>query len=163
MSVCPVVQGSGSSSWLDLEIPLDSQVKTASEYPVWVVYLLVIQIHTGKKPLSLIYYLPPPSQHHKSTTAAGAALSINPAVQVHAQQYKVGPDTTATVYHDAFFRAQDIVVNALVRPHARVWGPLDEWRRMHMDTHTHIPHKGCLETDYNSVNIRLARPLNRPR
>lgn len=52
-------------------------------------------------------------QQAKSTTAAESARAINPALRVDAHQHKVGPETTKTVYTDAFFRAQHMVVNAL--------------------------------------------------
>ena len=48
-------------------------------------------------------------------TAAAAVATINADMHVDAHQHKVGPETTASVYHDAFFQAQHVVVNALVR------------------------------------------------
>ncbi|KAL6048271.1 Ubiquitin-like modifier-activating enzyme 6 [Balamuthia mandrillaris] len=56
----------------------------------------------------------------KSTTAGNAAIRMNPGLQVDAHLNKVGPDTEAT-YSDAFFKSQDIVVNALDNIAARLY------------------------------------------
>ncbi len=53
-------------------------------------------------------------QQPKSTTAAAAVVAMNPALRIDAHLHKVGPETTASVYHDAFFADLDVVVNALV-------------------------------------------------
>ncbi len=53
-------------------------------------------------------------QKSKSLTAANAVLNINKDLKIEAHQYKVGPETTASNYHDEFFRAQNVIVNALV-------------------------------------------------
>ncbi|GFR83919.1 ubiquitin-like modifier-activating enzyme 6, partial [Elysia marginata] len=58
-------------------------------------------------------------QKPKSTTAAGAALDINKDMHIEAQQHKVCPQTEETVYSDAFFENQHIIVNALDNVEAR--------------------------------------------
>ncbi|KAH9520216.1 Ubiquitin-like modifier-activating enzyme 6 [Bulinus truncatus] len=58
-------------------------------------------------------------QKPKSTTGAHAALEINKDMNIEAQQHKVGPQTEDTVYTDAFFESQDIIVNALDNLEAR--------------------------------------------
>ncbi|KAI8793388.1 ubiquitin-like modifier-activating enzyme 6 isoform X1 [Biomphalaria glabrata] len=58
-------------------------------------------------------------QKPKSTTAAHAALEINKDIKIEAQQHKVGPQTEDTIYTDAFFDSQDIIVNALDNVEAR--------------------------------------------
>ncbi|CAL1537293.1 unnamed protein product [Lymnaea stagnalis] len=58
-------------------------------------------------------------QKPKSTTAAQAALDINKDLKIEAQQHKVGPQTEESVYTDAFFEHQDIIVNALDNVEAR--------------------------------------------
>ncbi|KAK7475147.1 hypothetical protein BaRGS_00033639 [Batillaria attramentaria] len=58
-------------------------------------------------------------QKPKSTTAAHAAVEINPALHIEAQQHKVCPQTESTVYTDAFFESQDVMVNALDNLEAR--------------------------------------------
>ena len=60
-------------------------------------------------------------QKPKSTTAADSVKTINPSINIVAQQHKVGPETTATIYTDSFFQAQDIVVNALDNVTARMF------------------------------------------
>ena len=54
-------------------------------------------------------------------TAAAAVHEINPALNIDAHQHKVGPDTTTTVYTDAFFESLDVVVNALDNVAARLF------------------------------------------
>ncbi|GFO14677.1 ubiquitin-like modifier-activating enzyme 6 [Plakobranchus ocellatus] len=58
-------------------------------------------------------------QKPKSTTAAAAALEINKDMNIEAQQHKVCPQTEKTMYSDAFFENQHIVVNALDNVEAR--------------------------------------------
>ncbi|XP_076443646.1 ubiquitin-like modifier-activating enzyme 6 [Babylonia areolata] len=58
-------------------------------------------------------------QKPKSTTAAQAAIEINSALHIEAQQHKVCPQTESSHYTDAFFEAQDIMVNALDNLEAR--------------------------------------------
>ncbi|WAR00961.1 UBA6-like protein [Mya arenaria] len=55
----------------------------------------------------------------KSTTAAQTVKLINPALRIVAQQHKVCVETEKTVYTDAFFEDQDLVVNALDNVEAR--------------------------------------------
>ncbi|KAL8577432.1 hypothetical protein ACOMHN_048067 [Nucella lapillus] len=58
-------------------------------------------------------------QKPKSTTAAQAVLEINSALHIEAQQHKVCPQTETTNYPDAFYEAQDVMVNALDNLEAR--------------------------------------------
>ncbi|XP_059175412.1 ubiquitin-like modifier-activating enzyme 6 [Physella acuta] len=58
-------------------------------------------------------------QKPKSVTAKQAALEINKDLQIEAHQHRVGPHTEETVYTDAFFESQDIIVNALDNVEAR--------------------------------------------
>ena len=60
-------------------------------------------------------------QQPKSVTAAAAVQSINPHIRIDAHQYKVGPETTATVYTDNFFQSCNVIVNALVCTHIRMF------------------------------------------
>ncbi|ESO94579.1 hypothetical protein LOTGIDRAFT_232383 [Lottia gigantea] len=55
----------------------------------------------------------------KSTTAAKAVLEINPGLKIAAQQHKVCPQTEDSIYNDAFFESQDVIVNALDNVEAR--------------------------------------------
>ncbi|GAB1603006.1 ubiquitin-like modifier-activating enzyme 6 [Argonauta hians] len=61
--------------------------------------------------------------HHirnpKSTTAANSVLEINPALKIEAHQNKVCPQTENTIYTDAFFEKQNVVINALDNVEAR--------------------------------------------
>ncbi|ELU01065.1 hypothetical protein CAPTEDRAFT_224089 [Capitella teleta] len=61
--------------------------------------------------------------HHirqaKSTTAAASTTQINPGISIEAHQHKVGPQTEASVFTDAFFQQQHLVVNALDNLEAR--------------------------------------------
>ncbi|XP_022102923.1 ubiquitin-like modifier-activating enzyme 6 [Acanthaster planci] len=58
-------------------------------------------------------------QKPKSTTAAASTQDINPDVKIHAHQHKVCPETEMTVFNDEFFKAMDVVVNALDNVAAR--------------------------------------------
>lgn len=56
----------------------------------------------------------------KSTTASNAATAINPAFKPIALQNRVAPNTE-DVFHDEFWNALDIVVNALDNVNARLY------------------------------------------
>lgn len=58
-------------------------------------------------------------QKPKSTTAAQASQEINSDLQIEAHQNKVHPATELSIYNDAFFEAQDVIVNALDNVEAR--------------------------------------------
>ncbi|PIK61135.1 putative ubiquitin-like modifier-activating enzyme 6-like [Apostichopus japonicus] len=58
-------------------------------------------------------------QKPKSTTAAESCKEINPSLNIEAHQHKVHPATEQSTYNDAFFEAQDVVVNALDNVEAR--------------------------------------------
>merc|ERR1712196_468305 len=56
----------------------------------------------------------------KSTTAGSVAQTMNGALKVRAMEVRVGPDTEDT-FDDAFWDAQDCVVNALDNIQARIY------------------------------------------
>ncbi|XP_012944645.1 ubiquitin-like modifier-activating enzyme 6 [Aplysia californica] len=58
-------------------------------------------------------------QKPKSTTAAQATVEMNKDMKIEAHQHKVCPQTEETVYNDAFFENQSIIVNALDNVEAR--------------------------------------------
>ena len=60
-------------------------------------------------------------QQPKSSTAAEAARAINPSMHITALLHKVGADTEGSVFHDEFFKAQHVVINALDNIAARLY------------------------------------------
>ncbi|XP_066918728.1 ubiquitin-like modifier-activating enzyme 6 [Clytia hemisphaerica] len=58
-------------------------------------------------------------QKPKSLTASEAAREINADLQIEAHQNKVSPDTEFSTYNDAFYKSQNVVVNALDNVEAR--------------------------------------------
>ena len=50
-----------------------------------------------------------------------------PELCVHALEHKVFPGTEVSVFHDSFFQAQDLVVNALDNVEARRYVDRSVW------------------------------------
>ncbi|KAI0237342.1 Ubiquitin-like modifier-activating enzyme 6 [Lamellibrachia satsuma] len=61
--------------------------------------------------------------HHirqpKSTTAALSTKELNPELRIDAHQNRVCPETESSLYTDAFFESQNVIVNALDNVEAR--------------------------------------------